>query len=61
MKRALVFVLLLLTGCTAEKVACKDIEMGGLPCRVCTHHNASGWYTSTPACQRAKAAPHKAS
>jgi hypothetical protein len=60
MKHALLLVLLLLTGCAPEKVACKEIEMKGVPCTVCTHQNASGWYTSTPECHWEKASPHKA-
>ena len=61
MKRALVFALLLLPGCALEKVACKDIDMDGVPCTVCTHQTSSGWYTSTPKCHWTKGAPHKAS
>lgn len=61
MKLAILLTLLLLTGCAAEKIECKDIEVDGLPCQVCSHHDASGWYTSTPECHWAKAAPHKAS
>jgi hypothetical protein len=56
-----VLLALLLTGCAAEKVTCKDIEMNGVPCTVCTHQSSSGWYTSTPECQWTKGAPRKAS
>jgi len=43
-----VLLALLLTGCAEEKVACKDIDMNGVPCTVCTHQNSSGWYTGIP-------------
>ena len=61
MKFAVLLALLLLPGCAPEKVACKDIEMNGVPCTVCTHQHSSGWYTSTPKCHWTKGAPHKAS
>ena len=57
MKVAVLLALVLLTGCAAEKVACKDIEMNGVPCIVCTHQSSSGWYTSTPECHWTKGAP----
>ena len=48
MKFTVLLALVLLTGCAEEKVACKDIDMNGVPCTVCTHQNSSGWYTGIP-------------
>lgn len=61
MKLASLLVLLLLTGCASEQVECKAIEVDGMPCQVCSHHDPSEWYASTPECHWAKAAPRKAS
>ena len=61
MKFAVLLALLLLTGCAAEKVVCKDIDMNGVPCTVCTRQNSSGRYMSTPECHWTKGAPRKAS
>jgi len=41
MKFAVLLTLLLLTECAAEKVACKDVDMNGVPCTVCTRQNWS--------------------
>jgi|SwirhirootsSR2_FD_contig_41_8695675_length_247_multi_1_in_0_out_0_1 hypothetical protein len=57
MKFAVLLALLLLPGCAPEKVACKDIELNGVPCTVCTHQNSAGRYTSTPECHWTKVAP----